>query len=98
MARKFLIWRRRRRSMAGSNAGPSTPQFQLRLSLWPSRLCFAVGLVVLGVVGDQVVEREAIVTGHKVDALVGFVFFQAIDIRAAKEAWRDDTRPSRDRS
>jgi hypothetical protein len=34
---KFLTWRLRSFSMAGSSVGPSTPQFQLRLSLLPSR-------------------------------------------------------------
>src|SRR4051812_39092687 len=36
--RKFLTWRLRIASTAGSPVGPSTPQFQLRLSLAPSRL------------------------------------------------------------
>ena len=38
MASKFLICRLRSASMAGSSVGPSTPQFQLRLSSAPSRL------------------------------------------------------------
>ena len=36
--RKFFTWRLRSFSTAGSSVGPSTPQFQLRLSLAPSRL------------------------------------------------------------
>ncbi|WP_164101036.1 hypothetical protein [Candidatus Laterigemmans baculatus] len=38
MARKFFTWRFRNFSIAGSSVGPSTPQFQLRLSLAPSQL------------------------------------------------------------
>ena len=34
----FFTWRLRSRSIAGSSVGPSTPQFQLRLSSAPSRL------------------------------------------------------------
>jgi hypothetical protein len=37
-ARKFFTCRLRSDSTAGSSLGPSTPQFQLRLSLPPSRL------------------------------------------------------------
>ena len=35
----FFTWRLRSRSISGSSVGPSTPQFQLRLSSAPSRLC-----------------------------------------------------------
>jgi hypothetical protein len=38
IVRKFLICRRRSASMARSSVGPSAPQFQLKLSLAPSRL------------------------------------------------------------
>jgi len=40
-ARKFLICRHLSASMAGSSAGPSAPQFQLRFSFIPSRFCSA---------------------------------------------------------
>ena len=36
--KKFLTWRLRSASTIGSSVGPSTPQFQLRLSSEPSRL------------------------------------------------------------
>ncbi len=51
--------------------GPSTPQFQLKLSFVPSLVVLAVGLVVLVVVGHQVVEREAVVGRDEVDAAAG---------------------------
>ena len=47
---------------------------------------FAIGLVVLGVVGDEVVEGEAVVTGHEVDALLGLALLVGIDLGAAGQA------------
>ena len=38
VVRKLRCWRSRRSRMTGSVVGPSTPQFQLRFSLTPSRL------------------------------------------------------------
>ena len=38
MVMAFLIWRVRSALIAGSSVGPSQPQFQLSLSLDPSRL------------------------------------------------------------
>src|SRR5580658_11014637 len=57
--RKFLTCRLRNAFMPGSVDGPSAPQFQLRLSLAPSRLS-SLGLVVLLVIRNQVVQRETI--------------------------------------
>ena len=54
--------------MAGSSVGPSTPQFQLKLSFVPSRLSSPLASLCLSVVGDQIVEREAVVGGDEVDA------------------------------
>src|SRR5262245_26024002 len=44
----------------------------------------AVGLVVLVVVTDQIVEREPVVTGDEVDALLAFALFVAVDFVTAK--------------
>jgi hypothetical protein len=38
IANRFLTWRLRSDSIAGSSVGPSTPQFQLRFWSLPSRL------------------------------------------------------------
>ena len=46
---------------------------------------FAVGLVVLVVVGDEVVEREAVVAGDEVDALLGLALLVAVDLGAADQ-------------
>src|SRR5262249_52736435 len=46
----------------------------------------AVGFIVLLVVRDQVIEREAVVTGHEVHALFSLTLFVAVDLRAAKQA------------
>src|SRR5439155_6055888 len=46
----------------------------------------AVRLVVLPVVRDQIVEREAVVTGHEVDALLGLALLVAVDLGAADQA------------
>ena len=43
----------------------------------------AVGLVVLLVVGNEIVEREAVVAGHEVDALLGLALLVAVDLGAA---------------
>ena len=42
---------------------------------------FAVALVMLGVVGDQVVQGEAVVAGDEVDAVVGGAAVVAIQVR-----------------
>ena len=54
--------------ISGSSVGPSAPQFHERLSEWPSLVVLAVRLVVLVVVGDEIVEREAVVRGDEIDA------------------------------
>src|SRR4029077_12105318 len=46
---------------------------------------FTVWLVVLLVVGNKVVEREAIVTGDKIDAGLSFAFLVAINLGAAEQ-------------
>ena len=84
--RKFFTCRLRSFSISGSSVGPSTPQFQLRLSLAPSRLSSPFGFVVLVVVGDEVVEREAVVAGDEVDALLRLAFLVAVDLGAAEYA------------
>ena len=48
-----------------------------------------VRLVVLGLVGDEVVEREAVVTRHEVDALLGLAFLVTVDLWAAHQPVRD---------
>src|SRR5208283_474278 len=47
---------------------------------------FEIGLVVLMVIGDQIVQREAVVAGDEVDALLGFALFVTIEIGAADVA------------
>ena len=69
----------------GSSVGPSTPQFQLRL--WsPVAVLVAVRLVVLAVVAHEVVEGEAVVGGHEVDAGVRPPPGAAVEVAAAGEA------------
>ena len=63
--------RSRSSRIAGSSVGPSTPQFQLRLSSWPSRLSSPLASLCLLVVGDEVGEREAVMGGDEVDARPG---------------------------
>ena len=48
----------------------------------------AVRLVVLVVVGDEVVEREAVVAGHEVDALLGLALLVAVDLGAPDQPVR----------
>src|SRR5215831_4422759 len=47
---------------------------------------FAVGFVVLAVVGDQVIQGEAVVTGDEVDALLRLALLVTVDVGAAQEA------------
>ena len=47
-----------------------------------------VGLVVLVVVGDQVVQREAVVGGHEVDRPVGATAASLVQIARPREAER----------
>src|SRR4029077_17775631 len=47
---------------------------------------FPVGFIVFLVVGNEVVEGEAIVTSHKVDTLFGLPLFVTIDFRTAQKA------------
>ena len=55
---------------------------------------FAVGFVVLLVIGDEIVEREPVVTGHEVDALLGFAFLVTIDLGAAEQVGRQSAPPN----
>src|SRR5262249_25102075 len=49
----------------------------------PVAVVFAILLIVLGVVGDQVVKREAVVTRHEIDTLFGLSLFVSINLGAA---------------
>ena len=48
-------------------------------------VALAVGLVVLPVVGDQIVEREAIMAGHEIDALFGLALLVTVKVRATQD-------------
>ena len=52
---------------------------------------FAVRLVVLAVVGDQIVERKPVVAGHEIDALLGFTLFSLVNVRAPRQPERQGT-------
>ena len=54
--------------MSGSSVGPSTPQLQDRLSDGAVLVVLAVGLVMFLVIGDAVVQREAVVGSDEVHA------------------------------
>ena len=57
----------------------------------------AVRLVVLPVVRDQVVQREAVVAGDEVDALLRLPLLVAVQVRAAEQPRREPPRPCRRR-
>src|SRR5262249_61943371 len=48
-------------------------------------VALAVLRVVLVIVGDEVVEREPVVAGHEVDALLGLALLVPVDLRAAQQ-------------
>src|SRR5215831_5670289 len=52
----------------------------------------SVLLVVLAVVGNQIIEREAIVAGNKVDALLGFALLLLVDVGAPRQPEGHRTR------
>jgi hypothetical protein len=47
---------------------------------------FAVGLIVLVVVRDEIVEREPIMAGHEIDALLGLALLMTVYVGAAQDA------------
>ena len=86
MARKLRVWRARKATTAGSSEWPSTPQFELRLLRLAVPAAFAVGLVVLRAVADEVAQREAVVAGDKVDARVWAPPALRVEVAAAGQA------------
>ena len=68
VASRLRFCRSRSALIFGSSVGPSTPWFQLWLLEWPSLVVLAIGLVVLVVVRDQIVQREAVMGGDEIDA------------------------------
>src|SRR6202023_1960647 len=52
----------------------------------PVAVVLAVRLVVLGVVGHEIVEGEAVMTRHEVDALLGLALLVSVERRAADQA------------
>src|SRR5262249_15870755 len=52
----------------------------------PVPVALAVGLVVLPIVGDKVVQREAVVTGHEVHTLLRLAVLVSIHFRATDQA------------
>src|SRR6185312_572106 len=73
------------RIAAGSLGGPVAAQVGVGAML----IVLAVGLVLLFVVTDQVVQREAIVARNEVDARVGGALRPLIDVRRTREPGRE---------
>src|SRR5262249_19506327 len=46
---------------------------------------FAVCFIVLVVIRDEVVQREAVMTSHKIDTLLRLAFFMPVNCRATKQ-------------
>src|SRR5207247_1384304 len=72
-------------SVPGRPLDPAVPG-QVRYRAVP--VPFAIRLVVLVVIGDQIVQRETVMAGHKIDALFGFSFLVAENIGAAERPLR----------
>ena len=49
----------------------------------------AIGLVVLVVVRHQIIEGEAVMAGHEIDALLGLALLVSVDVRAAQDPTGD---------
>ena len=87
MTMKFLTWRRRSCSICRILGRPLDPAIPGQVRLLPVPVSFAIRLVVLVVVGNQIVQREAVVAGHEIDALFGLPFLVAdrcLGCRAAR--------------
>src|SRR3974390_578395 len=52
-------------------------------------IAFAVRVIVLRVVADEIVESEAIVAGYEIDALLRLALLMSIDFGTAKDAVRN---------
>ena len=72
-------------SVLGRPLDPAVPR-QVRSRAVP--VSFAIRLVVLVVVGNQIVQREAVMAGHEIDALFGFSFLVAENVGAAERPLR----------
>src|SRR6266446_4251266 len=72
-------------SVVGRSLDPAVPG-QVRVQ--PVAVALAIRLVVLVVVGNQIVQCEAVVTGYEIDALFGFSFLVAENVRAAERSLR----------
>ena len=72
-------------SIVGSSFGPAVPG---QILVEPVAVAFVIRLIVLTVVRDQIAQREAVVAGNKINALFGFPFLVAENVRAAKCALR----------
>ena len=97
IAAKFLICRSRSALTPGSSVWPFDAAVPAQVVVDAVAVALAVRLVVLVVVGDEVVEREAVVRGDEVDAVRRAAAAALVDVRAAGDA-RGDRRRSRPRS
>ena len=87
--RRFLTCCPRSRSIGGVVGRPLHPAVPAQVPVAAVAVALAVRLVVLRVVRDEVVEREAVVAGDEVDAGPGLAVLVAVDVRAAEEALAD---------
>ena len=62
---------------------PLQPAIPTQIVRWTIAIVVPVSLVVLVVVRNQIVESEAIVTGHEINALLRLALLVTIDIWAA---------------
>ena len=84
--RKFFTWRLRSSSIAGSSRGPFHAAVPTAIVIGAVAVLFTVGVVMFVVVRNEIVEREAVVTGDEIDALLRLAAFVAIDLVAAEHA------------
>ena len=78
--------------IVGRSFDPAVPA---RVVVGAVAVVLAVRLVVLLVVRDEIVEREPVVAGDEVDALLRLSFLVAVDVGAAHEPRRDVGAPYR---
>ena len=84
IVRKFFTCRLRSFSMSGSSVGPFDAAVPAQVVVAAIPVVLAVSLVVFVVVRDQIIERESVVAGDKIDALLRLALFVAIDVGACQ--------------
>ena len=73
----------------GVVGGPFDSAVPAQIVIGPVAVFFSIGLIMLLVVGNQVVERESVVACNKIDTLFRLTLFMAVNVGAGQQPCRD---------